>query len=407
MSEQSLSPESVAARSGASLDFVRHLLDLGIIAAEPGAGLTEADVRRVRVVESLDGAGLSLDGLAEALRSGLLSLDFVEQPAYDRYASLLEVTFGEIIESTGVPLDLLATMREAMGGAAEAHPEDRVRETELPIIRLCELILRNGVRPEALARSLRVSGESLRRMAETESDWWGSDILAPLFQAGVPPAEVGRRTATFASELSSAGDAAILAGYHAHQANAWMRNILEGFEAALTGQGLPSRVDRPPAIAFLDISGYTRLTEERGDEAALDLATALGRIVHRSCARHGGRTVKWLGDGVMSHFPEPARSVVACLEMVAAVAEDGLPPAHVGISSGPVLTQQGDYFGRTVNAAARIAEYARQGEVLVTEGVVEASRALDGSVAFELIGPVELKGLSGALSLYRATRAQA
>jgi class 3 adenylate cyclase len=252
---------------------------------------------------------------------------------------------------------------------------------------------------------MRIHGESLRRMAETEADYWSTDILGPMMRAGTSMAEVGRRTAEISTELSNLGDAAVLAMYHTHQANAWLRNIYEGFEAALASRGLQAHVERPPAIAFLDISGYTRLTEERGDEAARDLASTLSVIVRRTSTQHGGRTVKWLGDGVMFHFPEPARGVLACLEMTRTVAEAGLPPAHVGIEAGPVLAQGGDYFGRTVNAASRIAGYARQGEVLVSHEVVEAVPSLEGEVAFEAIGPVELKGLSGALSLYRAVRA--
>jgi class 3 adenylate cyclase len=253
----------------------------------------------------------------------------------------------------------------------------------------------------------RVYGENLRRLAETEADMWAADILGPLIRDGVPMAEIVRRTSSLTAELSTAADESLLALYHAHQAAAWMRNIFEGFEATLSSLGLQSRVERPPAIAFLDISGYTRLTEERGDEAARDLATSLSHIVRRTSSQHGGRTVKWLGDGVMFHFPEPARGVVACLEMRDRVVGAGLPPAHVGISAGPVLMQGGDYFGRTVNAASRIAGYARQGEVLVSHEVVEAAPSLAGSVSFEAIGPVELKGLSGALSLYRAVRAPA
>mgnify|MGYP003693572051 CR=1 FL=1 len=75
----------------------------------------------------------------------------------------------------------------------------------------------------------------------------------------------------------------------------------------------------------------------------------------------------------------------------------GLPPAHVGIHAGPVVFQEGDYFGRTVNIAARIAEYARPGEVLVSQEVVDATD-LDG-VGVTAIGPVELKGVSEPLSL--------
>ena len=90
--------------------------------------------------------------------------------------------------------------------------------------------------------------------------------------------------------------------------------------------------------------------------------------------------------------------------MVEGAAEAGLPPAHVGLHAGPVLYQEGDYFGRTVNAAARIADYARQGEVLVSQAVVDAAPDLAG-IRFAEIGPVELKGLSGPLRLHSAHRA--
>jgi adenylate cyclase len=125
-------------------------------------------------------------------------------------------------------------------------------------------------------------------------------------------------------------------------------------------------------------------------------------LVERTSVRHGGRPVKWLGDGVMFFFKDPGPGVVAALEMVAGVAEAGLPPAHVGLHAGPVIFQGGDYYGQTVNLAARIAEYARQGEVLVTQEVVDASN--EAEVAFRAIGPVELKGVTGTIRLYDAHR---
>jgi adenylate cyclase len=80
----------------------------------------------------------------------------------------------------------------------------------------------------------------------------------------------------------------------------------------------------------------------------------------------------------------------------------GLPPARVGIHTGPVVFQEGDYFGRTVNIASRIAEYARPGEVVVTQDVVDA---VEGApVTFSEIGPVELKGVSGTVDLHTARR---
>jgi adenylate cyclase len=104
----------------------------------------------------------------------------------------------------------------------------------------------------------------------------------------------------------------------------------------------------------------------------------------------------------MFYFRAPAAAVLAALEMAEVVVSQGLPPAHVGIHAGPVIFQEGDYFGRTVNLAARIAEYARPGEVLVSQEVVDAADG--GPLSFVEIGPVELKGVPETLLLYTARR---
>lgn len=104
----------------------------------------------------------------------------------------------------------------------------------------------------------------------------------------------------------------------------------------------------------------------------------------------------------MSFFPIPGPGDVAALEMVAGVAEAGLPPAHVILHAGPVIFQEGDYCGQMVNMASRIADCARPGEVLVSQEVVDASG--EAEVGFREIGPVELKGVSGAMLLHAAQR---
>ena len=96
------------------------------------------------------------------------------------------------------------------------------------------------------------------------------------------------------------------------------------------------------------------------------------------------------------------RNAIARFDQVEGVTDAGLPPAHVGLHAGPVLFQEGDYFGQTVNVASRIAEYARQGEVLVSQAVVDASSGADAT--FTDIGPVELKGVSGTIQLLAAHR---
>lgn len=164
-----------------------------------------------------------------------------------------------------------------------------------------------------------------------------------------------------------------------------------------------TRSEVQPAMAFLDVSGYTQLTAERGDEAAAALIDQLGRVVQPIAVRHGGRSVKWLGDGVMLHFREPAGSVIAAIEMVEALAASGMPPAHVGIAVGPVVIQEADYYGQTVNLASRIGDYARPGEVLVDAPTVEATRG--SGCTFDAIGAVGLKGVAAPVELFAARRA--
>jgi adenylate cyclase len=104
----------------------------------------------------------------------------------------------------------------------------------------------------------------------------------------------------------------------------------------------------------------------------------------------------------MVHFREPAGAVLSALRMVEQLPEAGLPPAHVGVAAGPVVAQGGDYFGRTVNLAARIAARAGAGQVLVS-GSVADSPAPSG-VGFVEVGKVPLKGFASPVRLLEARR---
>jgi adenylate cyclase len=323
-------------------------------------------------------------------------------PAYDRFAGLSGTTFQQLSAQTGIPLELLMVVREAVG-FAEPHPEDTLHHYELSVVPLLQLQLSKGFRPLIIERWLRVYGDSLRRIAEAEAAWWNSEVEMALVASGMTEGEMLQAQADLGSQMTPLIEQVLLAIYHGQQEHTWSQVFVEHVEGALEAAGLYSRLERPPAMCFLDITGYTRLTEERGDEAAADLAARLAGLVRRSSLEHGGTPVKWLGDGVMFYFRAPGDAVLAAVEMVEVVGSHGLPPAHVGIHAGPVVFQDGDYFGRTVNLAARIADYARPGEVLVSQEVVDAAEG--GPVAFTEIGPVELKGVPGTLRLHIAHRA--
>ncbi len=396
-----LTRRDVADRANVAPAFVEQLCELGILRAPADDAFGPGDVRRARIIHALEAAGMSLDAVGEAIRTGAIDLDFIDDDAYELFSGPTDVSFRAHSERSGVPLEMLLAIREAMGSAQPA-PDDRMRTMELEAVPAIQRQLAQGVRPQVIERMLRGYGESLRRIAEIEADWWMSDIMQPVLASGGTMADVGPRTRDFSNEFAPLSDRLVLALLHGQQTNAWLKNFFEGFENALERAGLQNPADRPPAISFLDLSGYTRLTEEKGDAVAADLAGRLSRLVQRTSSQHGGRPIKWLGDGVMFWFRDPGPAVVAALEMVEGAREAGLPPAHVGLHAGPVLFQEGDYYGRTVNIASRIADYARQGEVLVSDEVVLAAPV--ENVLFEPIGPVELKGLSEAIPLHVARR---
>jgi adenylate cyclase len=395
----------VAVRAGVELDVLDRLLELGLIGPRQGDTFTPADIRKVGLVESLRSAGIPLEALAGAIRSGSLTLEFLDDPAYDTFTVLGTETFRDLSERTGIPVEVLLVIREAIGSAV-AQPDDLVREAELTIVPLLEAQLASGYPAASIERGLRTMGDSLRRVAVAEVDAFATHVIEP----------VARRPDTVGADIAAAAIAAtrrmripfgdaLLAIYQAQQAHATTANILLEWERALARAGLVERSERPQAMCFFDVTGYTRITSERGDEAAAEMAEALRRLVQRTSVRFGGRPVKWLGDGVMLHFRTPGPGVLAAIEMAEAMTVSGLPPAHVGLHAGPVLFQDGDYFGQTVNVTSRIADYARPGEILVSQAVVDAVD--DPAVRFSEVGTVELKGVSESMRLHIASRAEA
>ena len=179
----------VADRAGVANEYVVMLVELGILSSAPDGHFSEGDVRRIRLMQTLERAGMPLQGVAAAVQSGNLSLGFLDTAAYDRLASLSDVTLQEVSEKTEIPVGLLMVIREAVG-FAEPQPEDRLGENELQIVPLVEAKISEGFRLTVIERWLRVYGDSLRRIAETEVDWWHTEVELPLLKSGMTPAEM-------------------------------------------------------------------------------------------------------------------------------------------------------------------------------------------------------------------------
>ena len=136
------------------------------------------------------------------------------------------------------------------------------------------------------------------------------------------------------------------------------------------------RVQR--TFGFIDVSGFTALTELEGDERAVDVLTAVRALLRDICSRRGVRIAKWLGDGVMLVCVETRPLVETVLEIHHVVDTVSGPVETVsirsGITSGEVILMEGDdYIGHCVNVAARLCDLAAAGEALAAPSVM-ASR---------------------------------
>lgn len=128
---------------------------------------------------------------------------------------------------------------------------------------------------------------------------------------------------------------------------------------------------------FTDLVGYTALTDAEGDERAVEVALVLHSRVRGLLPAYGAEEVKALGDGIMLRCPEPAAAVRLGLRIVEELEEDpDFPAVRVGIHSGPAVGRDGDWYGRTVNVAARLCSVAPGGEVLVSEATRGAAGRL-------------------------------
>jgi len=397
-----LSGEELADRSGVTAQQLRRLVELGIITPTPQGHYRSSDIQRIRVVALAD-AGIAPEQLAQLIAIGAYDLDWTSV-VYPEPTAQTATTLEQAAAATGLSERLAVRLFDAWE-LPRPQPGQALRADDDELLHVAAPALAGfGHDETALLGAARQLGDSLRRLAESQVQLFHIHVEEHLGAQGHPDHSWSDDLNQVAATMMASLERTLVLLYRRHFEHYVLEVTVLRAEAAAERAGLAQRHPaRPPAIAFLDLTGYTKLTEERGDRAAAELAARLVEVVHELAHRCGGRLVKLLGDGVMFHFPDPAQGVRCGLELVARIAGSGLPQARVGLHSGPVVFQNGDYFGRTVNIAARITDYARPGEVLVSEEVV-ADADRPSAVRFEPVGPVALKGLSAPVTLYSAVR---
>ena len=188
-------------------------------------------------------------------------------------------------------------------------------------------------------------------------------------------------------------------------------NILsvEEYKAAINGKrhyldeairetSLESEKRRLAAIMFSDIVGYTKLME-RDEAAAIDTLTRNSRVHREAIARHGGRLLKELGDGVLASFDSVSNAVACAREIQAKVAADNGYQIRIGIHLGEVIHSGRDVFGDGVNIASRIEGVAEPGTIVVSDAVFNTVKNQTDIVVTDL-GERELKHIAEPVRLY-------
>jgi class 3 adenylate cyclase/YHS domain-containing protein len=162
--------------------------------------------------------------------------------------------------------------------------------------------------------------------------------------------------------------------------------------------------DSPATFLFADIAGFTAMTEAHGDERAVALVDAFCGAVNAELPA-GGTLVKSIGDAVMVRVPEPGEAIHLALRMTRdTLREYGTLGVRVGLHHGSAVERDGDYFGATVNLAARVSSLAAGGEVLMTGQTAVLVPELDG-VVFESRGRHELRNVAEPVEIFAALRA--
>ena len=400
----SLSVVELALRAGTTEDRIRRFVDLGILEPEADA-FRPADIQRVRVTEALDRAGTPPEHLASVIAAGRYTFRWVDILFADP-TPLSDLTIEDAARDLDLPMRL-AQRAYAVWSIAAPAPGDRLREDDLEMLRIvAEAHEALGRDEDRTVAGIRYFGENLRRIAESQIRWFRSSVEEPLLALGAAQPETAPATAATGGRLLPLARRAVDVGYRRHLDHYLLEDVIENIEVALDRAGLtPVGGRTPPGIAFVDLVGYTSLTEEEGDVSAAEVADRFIDIVRTATIGAGGRVVKFLGDGAMLHFDDGIGAVRRSLDLIERIPSAGLPPAHIGINAGPVIFRDGDYFGRTVNIAARVADRASPGEVLIAEEAIPDPIPAD--VRFEPVERASLKGVSTPVSLYRVHRGSA
>jgi adenylate cyclase len=377
----------------------RHRLYVDSVAAEvdiEALGLLdglegEARTERAELIAWLLDHGFSIDQIRASVAPLLLPANRVmgEDGVY--------LSARQVCSATGLDLELFQRLQGAVGlPRIEDSDAAILPRVDGAAIAHAKVFLDIGVDPDETVAVMRVLIEGLQHAA--------SMMRQVAFKTLIRPG---------ASEIELAEATEALARQAVPQVGPMVQDLLlmelrhtfenEAVTAAERAAGtLPGA--RKVAVAFADLAGFTRLGEALPAEELEQVASRLADLA-RDVAVAPVRFIKTIGDAVMLLCADPVPLLNAVLDLLAVAAKEGLPRLRGGVASGDAVSRAGDWFGSPVNVASRVTGAARAGTVFVAESAREAIGDAEG-FDWAFAGSRHLKGISGAVKLFRVSRSR-
>jgi adenylate cyclase len=383
-----ISLNEAARRAGVSPATLRRWAEEKVIPVKDDRW-TNATAAQARVVARMRERGHSLKSLKRAVRDGRLAFGFVEElfPSTER-----TIGVEEAAERTGLEPELIERLMALLG--TPTAREGILTEQDVEALEDLRHVLQSGFPLVALLQLVRVYAQSLRKIAEAEVRLFHLFVHEPLIRDGVEPMDMAEEMEGLAGDLLPL-TTPLMEYIHTRYLRFYLEQDVVGhMEDQFAGDPQIGRMTM--AFCFVDITGFTRYTEEEGDEEALDLVERFVETVEETLPSEA-TIVKTIGEEVMIVSPDAVTLTEWAVGFLGLFGDR--PQPRTGIHCGEAVYRDGDYFGRDVNLAHRVVSRAVGGEVMVTRSVVEAIGGSD-YLDFEPIGEVDLKGFAAATELF-------
>jgi adenylate cyclase len=332
--------------------------------------------------------GHSLAELRGAVREGRLAFGYVEDllPGRER-----DFTRDEAAERTGLEEALIERIMSLLGTPTAI--EGTLSELDVGAIEQMGDVLRAGFPLVAVLQLIRVYAQSIRKIAEAEVRLFHLYVHEPLIRQGVDPLQMAEEMEGLVRDLLPT-TSPLMEYVHQRYLRFYLEQDVVGhMEADFAGQHQLGRVQM--AFCFVDLTGFTRYTEEEGDEEAFDLVERFTETVEATLPAEA-LIVKTIGDEVMIVSPDPVTLTEWAVGFMELFQER--PQPRVGLHYGRAVYRDGDYFGSEVNLTHRVVARALGGEVMVTTAVADAIGS-SGYLEFDPIGEVDLRGFPKPVEL--------